>query len=670
MNRGMKDTVEIICPCGEILVKEPGDDRVEFECPSCKRINVLPPGDSSRPPSREGGPSPGGDRVTTTLELPRPGDIAIGSSLGPYSVTGVIGEGGMGKVYIAVDQKLQRNVALKILSGKLREQKDFVARFQREARSVARLNNPHIVQIYYTDTWKGIPYYAMELVDGENLDRLLRREGPLDPDRAIDLMIQASRGLAAAAAQGVIHRDVKPSNMVLDKKGTLKITDFGLARIASSQSSLTLTGAIVGTPYYMSPEQGESRPLDYRTDVYSLGASFYHLLTGSPPYEAESPVGIILRHIRDDLPPPDSRNPKIPAALSAVIRKMMSKKKDDRYTSYEALIADLESLKTGRAPALSSEQGRGRDKSKDQQRSKGVRRIPSYVIEEREAPASEEIRLVRAGLLRRFLAWAGDFAVLSALYNLESGVFRYWLWDAVFLLFVFFYFFISDAKGGVTLGKTFFRCRVGKASGEDLGWVAAFFRTLLFYPVLFGMGAKFPILFIESWDQGGNAFCRALDGLARASETAQPTIVPTLGTICLAWLLIDVGYLFMSPEKRTLHDMAAGAFYFARKKAKIKPKKKPKEKHMGKGRGPLHHLFHRKKKEEGQSLRPGPRRKDPVFAAVLSAMLPGLGQFYNGDTRKGILVLLTFWLILPYFYGIRQAHTGAEEINKQASPEA
>ena len=628
----MNERLEIICPCGEILIREPDDDRLELECPSCARINVLPDALTDQEARQMEIDLSKGD--TTALHEPLPGVIREGTLIGPYRVERLVGEGGMGKVFIATDLNLQRRVAIKILSGDLRGKSDFVARFRREARSVARLNHPNIVQIYFTGTYNEIPYYAMEFVDGDNLETLLKRDGTIDPDLAVDQMIQAAQGLAAAAAEGVIHRDVKPSNMVVEKSGIIKITDFGLAKLASSQSALTMTGTIVGTPWYMSPEQGEGRELDFRADIYSLGASFYHLLVGTPPFDAKSPVSIILKHINQNLDSPDTRNRKIPAGLAAVIRKMMAKNPRSRYASYKELIGDLGALRRGRPPRAVKWTERARPVPAAAEGHKPR----SYVIEERAAQGDEEIRLVRCGSVRRLLAFGIDVAALQLLFKIFTVGFSTHLpaWNGVFLVLTFLYFFLGDSKGGITLGKVLFRCRVGDKEGEDLGLIRGFLRTVPVFFILFAVHEL--------------AFCQALEGLRRMispdldAETIDSSI-KTFSFICGIWTILCLGWLVMSPAPGGLHDQISGASYFRRVRER-RPRK-------------------RESRIDSEILLKAKGPKDPMLAAVLSTFVPGLGQFYLGDYLKGFLILVTFFFIIPWVFGVFHAWSKAKRINRQ-----
>ncbi|MBI2945770.1 MAG: protein kinase [Candidatus Wallbacteria bacterium] len=261
--------------------------------------------------------------------------------LGAYRVESVIGSGGMGWVYKGVDISLARTVAIKTLMPDLAGTTEARLRFEREARTVAALEHPNITAIYYLDARATVPYYAMEFVEGESLDDRLRRVGRLAPIDVCRLMAQASGALAAAAAAGVVHRDIKPSNILLRARdGAVKLTDFGLAKPVADKS---LTGAqvIVGTPLYMSPEQAMGKPLDYRSDLYSLGVTFYHALAGQPPFDDESAMAVMLKHLKDPLPPLAPLAPNAPASLVATIERMLAKEPAARHVSYDELISEL-----------------------------------------------------------------------------------------------------------------------------------------------------------------------------------------------------------------------------------------------------------------------------------------------------------------------------------------
>ena len=261
---------------------------------------------------------------------------------GPYKVEARIGAGGMGVVYRALDEALQRHVALKTLLPALAADPEFVARFKREAQSAAALNHPNITQIYTIGQEGTVPYFAMEMIHGRSLEALLKEKGALGAVEATGHILQAARGLRHAAQKKLIHRDVKPSNLMLTEEGVVKITDFGLAKAARAETQLTANGEVLGSPGYISPEQAQGAPLDARSDIYSLGATFYHLATGRLPFEAPTPVAMIVKHMSEPLRSPRAANPSIPYPVASAIQKMMAKRPGERFQDYDALIRELE----------------------------------------------------------------------------------------------------------------------------------------------------------------------------------------------------------------------------------------------------------------------------------------------------------------------------------------
>jgi serine/threonine-protein kinase len=251
-----------------------------------------------------------------------------------------IGAGGMGEVRRGYDERLQRAVAIKMLAAERRQEAGFDERFQREARLLASLSHPNVVKVFGFGEEAGRCYYTMEMVEGRSLAQELAINGPLEAYRAVELMRQAAAGLATAAEQGVIHRDVKPSNMILASDGRLKLVDFGLAKqqgaAGEAVSGRTSTGVILGTPHYMAPEVGRGEPADLRSDIYSLGASFYHLITGQLPFTARTPMGVVVQHIGEPLPLRPLKQ-AAPPALVEVIQRMLAKQPERRYASYQEL---------------------------------------------------------------------------------------------------------------------------------------------------------------------------------------------------------------------------------------------------------------------------------------------------------------------------------------------
>ena len=262
--------------------------------------------------------------------------------IGHYSIVSELGRGGMGVVYKAHEDSLNRFVALKVLGKHLSEDESFVERFKREAQSAASLNHPNIVQVYAIDEFEGQHYFAMEYVQGASIQQMIKTQGSLNPVAAGRLILQAASGLGAAHGRGIIHRDIKPANLMVDERGLVKITDFGLALLAAGTTRLTATGMFMGTPGYLSPEQCLDEDIDQRTDIYSLGVSFYEMLTGITPLSADSPLALLRQII--DVEPKDvgELRPEVPEALRVILRKMMAKKPADRYADCAALIVDLQ----------------------------------------------------------------------------------------------------------------------------------------------------------------------------------------------------------------------------------------------------------------------------------------------------------------------------------------
>ena len=261
---------------------------------------------------------------------------------GPYRVEDRIGVGGMGVVYLALDEALQRHVALKTLLPALAADPEFVARFKREAQSAAALNHPNITQIYTIGQEGQVPFFAMELIRGRSLDAILKEKGAIPAAEAAGYILQAAKGLRHAAEKKLIHRDIKPSNLMLAEDGVVKITDFGLAKAARAETQLTATGEILGSPGYISPEQASGVVLDARSDIYSLGATFYHLVAGRLPFEAPTPVAMIVKHMSEPLRSPRAVNAAVPYPIASAIQKMMAKRPGERFQDYDALIRELE----------------------------------------------------------------------------------------------------------------------------------------------------------------------------------------------------------------------------------------------------------------------------------------------------------------------------------------
>jgi beta-lactam-binding protein with PASTA domain len=270
-----------------------------------------------------------------------------------YVIKRKLGSGGMADVYLAEDQELGRRVALKLLNDRHAADEQFVERFRREAQSAAGLNHPNIVSIFDRGRAEGTYYIAMEYLDGRTLKELLVRNGPTPIPIAIDYARQILGALSFAHRNGIIHRDIKPHNIVVGGDGRLKVTDFGIARSGASQ--MTEAGSIVGTAQYLSPEQARGAPVDPRSDLYSLGIVLYEMLTGEVPFTGDTPVEIAMKHLSQIPEPPSKLRPEVPHDLDAVVMRALSKEPDQRYGSTEEMDADLARVARGVAVAPETE---------------------------------------------------------------------------------------------------------------------------------------------------------------------------------------------------------------------------------------------------------------------------------------------------------------------------
>lgn len=276
-----------------------------------------------------------------------------GETLGNYKIESLLGMGGMGVVYKARQMSLNRAIALKVLPPKLSSDPVLVKRFQREARAVAMLNHPNIVQIHDIGEDQGLQFFSMEYVEGRALDTILEHKGTMDADEAIKIVTQAGHALEHAHNSNIIHRDVKTGNILIGSNGNVKVTDFGLARIIDEHSELTQTGSLMGTPDFMSPEQCRGEELDLRTDIYSLGVVLYEMLTGRPPFEAPTGAALIFKIINDVPAEAISINPVVPEGLNYVVKKAMAKDRQGRYQSIYEFLLDLSNYENIEVPARS-----------------------------------------------------------------------------------------------------------------------------------------------------------------------------------------------------------------------------------------------------------------------------------------------------------------------------
>ena len=326
----------------------------------------------------------------------------IGKTIGKFEITAELGGGGMAEVFKAYQPSLNRYVAIKVIHRFLAQSQEFLARFQREAQNVAALRHPNIVQVHDFDIENGRPYMVMEYIDGPSLDkRTIERQAAGNPwslAEVIQIINDIGSALAYAHQQEMIHRDIKPANVMCHPNGRFILTDFGLAKLLTG-ATVTASGTIMGTPAYMSPEQCQGIAGDHRSDIYSLGILLYELATGKLPFEADTQVGYIMKHVSEPPPPPETINPDLPAWLTAVILRALAKEPDNRYQTMSELLADLTPAPSPLTPPSSSHTTRpsplaslptikaAKNKAESVTRAfKGNRFFPSKQAKDKETP--------------------------------------------------------------------------------------------------------------------------------------------------------------------------------------------------------------------------------------------------------------------------------------------
>lgn len=445
--------------------------------------------------------------------LPTSTDRWIGTDLDHYHVLKPLGRGGMGMVYLADDTSLDRKVAIKILPEHLYGNKELEERFVREARAQAKLNSPNVVALHHigrlpTRAGKsGGLYFAMELVDGEPLEAILERKSILHPEEARIAMMHVARGLRDAHRAGIIHRDIKPSNLLRDKDGWVKIADFGIAKVnptaKEDRQSLTQDGVVLGTPLYMAPEQAAGERIDYRADMYSMACTFYHLLAGVPPFDGTNGLHVAAQHISRPHQPLEEVVKDLPPALARVFARLMKKKRDERYQTYEELIEELEAA-APQAVAYAGFWARG---------------------------AALMIDSMIAGMLVAILGW---FGIVVQLLHVTIG----------------------HGYFGRTIAKWALSMRVHKKDGGRLGLPRALLRTFASLWLPFYLGAVI-------WVTQGTSHLRDVVERLQPREAAEAKSVFLAMAIsnALMTLLWLVGLFAAAfhPERRSLHDLIAGS---------------------------------------------------------------------------------------------------------------
>lgn len=457
-----------------------------------------------------------GPRATGPRSKPPPRDSSpehwTGAHFDHFRIEAPLGRGGMGDVYAAHDTSLDRRVAIKVLPDEYADQQDLYERFIREARAQARMNSPHVAHIYYIGRTPprrtghaGSLFFAMELVEGGSLEDLLERGETLEPERARQLMIQVARGLDDAQAAGIVHRDIKPSNLLLDRNGNVKIADFGVAKPIRGDvdSKITQEGAVVGSPLYMAPEQARGEAVDHRTDMYALGCTFHHLLSGKPPFTGATPLAVVSKHLTERPPALRTHDERLPRALTRIVERLLAKDPDDRFASYADLVAAL------------------------------------------EAAAPEHTR--HAGFWTRGAAVAVDVVLAAA-------VIGFFGWPGLVVHLV--YVTLAHAWRGQTLGKFLMNLEVRRPDGGRLGIGRSLARTVtsMWLPFLIGAvilvtegrgGLELAIEQIQLQDVG------AFKGLLYAIA---------VGNALLSLLyLIGLGLAAFHPQKRAAHDLVVAS---------------------------------------------------------------------------------------------------------------
>src|SRR5262245_44936534 len=334
------------CPrCGNSFPRSQVEGEFSGICPNCLAgLMTTDPGDTE--------PNLRTNNAKVPIETIRP-PLKAGASFKGLEVVEALGQGGMGVVYKARQQSLNRLVALKLLNPQLATSEEFVARFEREAKVLASLNHPNVVQVFDFGKEDGLLYLVMEHVDGPTLEEVMKKKQ--DPARFLAAVRDVARGLEKVHQAGLVHRDVKPSNILIAKDGTAKISDFGLAIETEGSQKLTQSGMFVGTPHYVSPEHAQGKKVDGRSDLYSLGVILFEGYAGRPPFQAPSATALLLKHVNEPPPALYKLAPQSPRAVQEIVRKLLAKNPAARHDTAASLVRDLdrgiEELKAPKVPA-------------------------------------------------------------------------------------------------------------------------------------------------------------------------------------------------------------------------------------------------------------------------------------------------------------------------------
>lgn len=456
--------------------------------------------------------APTGATPTPPPQTPSEDAPWAGASLDHYEVHELAGRGGMGAVYVGRDMSLDRRVAIKVLPAELAEDNKLQQRFIREARAQAKLQSARVAHIYHIGRTPADAagarslYFAMEFVSGGSLADCIERGDPVDVERCRRWLLQAAEGLRDAQAAGIVHRDIKPGNLLLDHNGNIKIADFGVAKpIASpdnpSEERLSQHGTVVGSPLYMAPEQAKGLDVDFRADMYALGCAFFEMLSGRAPYLGPTPLAVLSQHMTADIPSVKEACPTVPPALAAIIERLLAKEPEDRYASYDALIEALENA------------------------------APTNTF------AGFSVRMVAA-------------VIDSFLGGLLIGFLGSWA-----MLFHLVYLTVAHARRGQTLGKHLMKIKVERVEGTPLSLGRSAVRTMasMWMPFLLALN----IFLTQGLDQL-SALVSQLD--ARELDAVQSVAVSVGVNYALLSLLYLAGLVLAAfhPGKRAAHDLVVG----------------------------------------------------------------------------------------------------------------
>lgn len=388
----------------------------------------------------------------------KPPNLPAGSMLAHYRLEEMVGQGAMGTVYKARDEGLDRTVAVKVLQPAVSGMTVRVDRFFREARAAARVNHPNLTHVYYVGGDGSYRFFAMEYVQGKDLDEIVEADGRPGLELAIDLMVQAASGLAAAHEQGIVHRDVKPSNILVRPDGTVKITDFGLSKSVDADVNISQEDTVIGTPIYMSPEQCRSRDVDARTDIYCLGLTAWALLVGRPPFPGPSLGDVLHDQINTPLPSLTDERPDLPPSVDRVLQAMCAKDPKKRPSSMHEVVSMLEAC---RPRAVH-----------------GAPIVARAVAVGFDAVAS----LVAFGALVSLMFFAGGQEI--------SGDLQTILLCVIFLAFTV----VAESRYQISLGKWFLNLEVRASDGSEPSRKSMWLRGLLRFPGAFGWALALPLI--------------------------------------------------------------------------------------------------------------------------------------------------------------------------------